>query len=92
MAFPFLFTFFNLILDAPRTFFIFRVVLSDFGFKVSRNGQYRVCKKDPPPCPPKFDMGNKNAKFDADLDFVKKVAKNTCENVINEIMTEKWSY
>ncbi len=37
-------------------------------------------------------MGNKNAKFDADFDFVKKVAKNTCENVNNEKITEKWSY
>jgi hypothetical protein len=61
--------------------------LSDFGFKVSKNYQYRVCKKDFPPCPKKFDMGIKNAKFDADFDFVKKVAKNTCENVINKKMT-----
>ncbi len=46
----------------------------------------------PPPRPKKFNMGIKNAKFDANFDFVKKVAKNTCENVINEKMTEKWSY
>ncbi len=37
-------------------------------------------------------MGIKNAKFVADFDFVEKVAKNTCENVINEKITEKWSY
>jgi hypothetical protein len=36
-------------------------------------------------------MGIKSAKFYANFDVVKKVAKNTCENDINEKMTEKWS-
>jgi len=40
----------------------------------------------------KCDKGIKNAKFVADFDYVEKVAKNTCENVINEKITEKWSY
>jgi hypothetical protein len=63
----------------------FRQILA---LKLAEIANIGYAKKIPPPRPKKFDVGIKNAKFDAVFDFVKKVAKNTCENVIKK-MTEK---
>jgi hypothetical protein len=37
-------------------------------------------------------MGIKNAEFDADFEFVEKVAQNLCVKVINGKVREKWSF
>jgi hypothetical protein len=37
-------------------------------------------------------VGKKNAEFDADFESAGKVAKNSCQKVINEEVTEKLSF
>jgi hypothetical protein len=37
-------------------------------------------------------LGIKNGEFDADFESIEKAAKNSCQKVINEKVTEKWIF